>query len=122
MSRSRTLALLAITACSSRCGDRRVRAFGDKPHTLHASFEAAVQIASGQEVRIAGRKVGEVGSIETVDGRAVVELKIQEDEVWPLPRGTTAGLRWGSTTSLAYRYVELHPAHGRPLAFPRTAS
>jgi phospholipid/cholesterol/gamma-HCH transport system substrate-binding protein len=82
---------------------------GGETHTLHGNFDAAVQVASGQEVRVAGRKVGEVGSIEVVDGRAVVELKIQEDEVWPLPRGTTAGMRWGSTTSLAYRYIELHP-------------
>ena len=29
--------------------------------------------------------------------------------MWPLPRGTTAGSRWGSTTSLTYRYVEMHP-------------
>ncbi len=82
---------------------------GGDSHKLHATFEGAVQMASGQEVRVAGRKVGEVGSIETVDGKAVVELNIQEDEVWPLPQGTKANLRWGSTTSLAYRYVELHP-------------
>ena len=110
MSRSRTLALLATTALLvSGLVIVGFGLLGNKTHTLHASVEAAVQMASGQEVRIAGRKVGEVGSIETVDGHAVVELKIQEDEIWPLPRGTTAGLRWGSTTSLAYRYVELHP-------------
>ena len=108
--RTRTLALLATTALLvSGAVIIGFGLFGDKPHTLHATFEAAVQVASGQEVRVAGRKVGEVGSIETVDGRAVVELKIQEDEIWPLPKGTTAGMRWGSTTSLAYRYIELHP-------------
>ena len=110
MSRSRTLALAGLSALFI-CVAVIVgfAAFGGETHKLHATFDAAVQMASGQEVRVAGRKVGEVGSIETVDGRAVVELNIQEDDVWPLPRGTTAGLRWGSTTSLAYRYVELHP-------------
>ena len=58
---------------------------------------------------MAGRKVGEIGSVEIADGHAVVELKIREGDVWPLRRGTTADTRWGSTTSLAYRYVEVTP-------------
>ena len=33
---------------------------GDK-HELRASFDSVVQLAPGQEVRIAGRKVGEIG-------------------------------------------------------------
>ena len=81
---------------------------GDK-HMLRAAFDSAVQITPGEEVRIAGRKVGQVGSSELVDGNAVVELKIEDDDVWPLRRGTTADIRWGSTTSLAYRYIELKP-------------
>jgi virulence factor Mce-like protein len=82
---------------------------GDDEHMLRASFDSVVQLAPGQEVRIAGRKVGEIGKIDLSDGHAVAELKIREGDVWPLPRGTTAGARWGSTTSLAYRYVEIHP-------------
>jgi virulence factor Mce-like protein len=82
--------------------------FGGESHTLRASFESAVQLAPGQEVRMAGRKIGEVGSIETADGRAIVDLKVREKGIWPLHRGTTANVRWGSTTSLAYRYIELH--------------
>jgi len=78
-------------------------------HTLRASFDSAEQLAPGQEVRIAGRKVGEIGSIDLVDGHAVVQLKIKDSGVWPLRRGTTADVRWGSTTSLANRYVQLHP-------------
>jgi virulence factor Mce-like protein len=81
---------------------------GSKVHTLRAVFDSAEQLAPGQELRMAGRKVGKVGSIETVDGRAIVDLNIHEGDVWPLTRGTTANVRWGSTTSLAYRYVELH--------------
>jgi phospholipid/cholesterol/gamma-HCH transport system substrate-binding protein len=84
-------------------------ALGGGGHTLRAAFASAVQLAPGQEVRVAGRKVGEIGSIELVDGHSVVELKIRDDDVWPMRQGTTAQTRWGSTTSLAYRYIELIP-------------
>lgn len=82
---------------------------GSGGHTLRASFDSAVQLAPGQEVRVAGRKVGKVGSINLQYGHAVVDLKISDGDIWPLPRGTTADTRWGSTTSIAYRYVELIP-------------
>jgi phospholipid/cholesterol/gamma-HCH transport system substrate-binding protein len=82
---------------------------GSSGHTVKASFDSAVQLAPGQEVRVAGRKVGEIGKVEISGGHSVVELKIREDDVWPLHRGTTANTRWGSTTSLAYRYVEVQP-------------
>jgi virulence factor Mce-like protein len=82
---------------------------GGDTHKLRASFDSVVQLAPGQELRMAGRKVGEIGDIDLSDGHAVVELKVTDDKVWPLHRGTTAGARWGSTTSLAYRYVELFP-------------
>ena len=89
---------------------------GGGGHTVRAAFDSAVQIVPGQEVRVAGRKVGEVGSVEEVDGQAVLELDVEDDEVWPLRRGTTARLRWGSNTGYALRYVELHP--GPPSAPP----
>ena len=63
-------------------------------------------------MRIAGRKVGSVSSVEEVDGQAIVELGIDDGDVWPLRRGTTAGLRWGSTSGYALRYVELTPGPG----------
>jgi ABC-type transporter Mla subunit MlaD len=87
-------------------------------HTLRASFDSAVQLAPGQEVRIAGRKIGEITAINVVDGRAVVDLEVRDSNVWPLHRGTTAGTRWGSTTSLAYRYVEIYPGPASAPALP----
>lgn len=84
--------------------------FGGDGHTLRAAFDSAVQVVPGQEVRVGGRKVGEVAAVEEVDGRAVLELEVEDDDVWPLPRGTAARLRWGSNTGYAIRYVELiHP-------------
>ena len=82
---------------------------GTSSHRLRAQFSSAEQLAPGLEVRIAGRKVGSIGDVQLVGGRPQVTLEINESDVWPLPTGTTAEIRWGSTTSLAYRYLELHP-------------
>lgn len=82
---------------------------GGDPHTLRAGFDSAIQLTPGQEVRVAGRSVGEVGKISLQDGRALVELKVDDDDVWPLPKGTVARARYGSTTSYLSRYVELIP-------------
>ena len=38
-----------------------------------------------------------------------MKLDISDDGVWPLHRGTTARLRWGSTSGYALRYIELKP-------------
>lgn len=82
---------------------------GGRTHTLDAAFDSAIQLTPGQEVRVAGRKVGEVGDITLADGLARVKLKISDGDAWPLPRGTVARARWGSTTSYLSRYVELYP-------------
>lgn len=84
-----------------------VSSMGDGGHSLRAAFDSAVQVVPGQEVRVAGRKVGEVADVEEIDGRAVLRLRVDDDGAWPLPRGTTARLRWGSNTGYAIRYVEL---------------
>lgn len=80
-------------------------------NTLYAGFDNANQVAEGQEVHVAGRTVGQVASIDLVDGQARAKLEV-DDEVWPLPKGTRARVRWGSTTSYLSRYVELYP--GKP--------
>jgi phospholipid/cholesterol/gamma-HCH transport system substrate-binding protein len=91
---------------------------GGGDHRLRAAFQSALNVVPGNEVRIAGRKVGEVRSVEEVDGQAVLELEISDGDHWPLRRGTTARIRWGSLTSGAARYVELHPARGQAPALP----
>ncbi|MDX6733852.1 MAG: phospholipid/cholesterol/gamma-HCH transport system substrate-binding protein, partial [Baekduia sp.] len=94
---------------------------GGGAHKLRGAFAATEQLAPGQELRIAGRKIGEVGSIDLVDGNAVAELKIYDNDVWPLHVGTKAAIRWGSTTSLAYRYAELYPGPANKPALPDNA-
>jgi len=78
-------------------------------HTLRASFDDVNQLVAGQQVRVAGRKVGEIKSIRLVAGKPQVEMTVTDGHVWPLPRGTYAQARYGSTTSYLLRYVELIP-------------
>jgi phospholipid/cholesterol/gamma-HCH transport system substrate-binding protein len=87
---------------------------GPGPHTLRAAFTAAVQVVPGQEVRIAGRKIGHVGGVRELDGDAIVDLRI-DAAAWPLRRGTIARLRYGSVSGYAGRFVELDPG---PAAAP----
>jgi virulence factor Mce-like protein len=82
---------------------------GGSGHNVRAIFGSAEQLAPGLQVRIAGRNVGHISAVRIVAGRPVVTLEIDEGDIWPLPAGTTAEIRWGSTTSLEYRYIELHP-------------
>jgi virulence factor Mce-like protein len=81
---------------------------GGDGHTLRAAFTAAVQVVPGQEVRISGRRVGEVRSVSVSGGDAVVDMAI-DDDAWPLRRGTTARLRFGLPLTYGARSVELHP-------------
>ena len=87
-------------------------------HTLRAAFDEAVQVVPGQEVRIAGRPAGQVKSISELDGDAIVELGIDDDD-WPLHRGTVARLRYGSISGYAARFVELTPG---PASAPQLPS
>lgn len=84
-------------------------ALGGDGRTLRAGFDSVVQVTEGQEVRMAGRKVGNVEKVTLVNGQPVLELEISDGDVWPLPRGTSARIRYGSTTSYLNRYVELLP-------------
>jgi len=108
--RARTPNVLAASALAGAVILIALVAFtGGTRHTLLAGFDNAVQLTKGQQVRIAGRSVGKLGDIELVDGHARVEIEITDDDVWPLPKGTTARSRWGSTTAYLTRYVELYP-------------
>lgn len=75
-------------------------------HELRARFAAALDIAPGQEVRLAGSRVGKVTRVEVAGGGALVTMDVS-DRVWPLPASTRAALRWGSTTAYLGRFVQL---------------
>jgi virulence factor Mce-like protein len=82
---------------------------GSSDHKLRAAFENTINLVPGNQVRIAARPVGKVASIREVDGQSVVELQVKNGPYWPLRRGTTARIRYGSLTAYAGRYVELKP-------------
>ena len=75
----------------------------------------AIVPGQGQTVNIAGVKIGEVGSVTLEEGRAVVELHIQ-DEYRPIYRDATVLLR--PKTGLKDMYLALDPGNKRAGSLP----
>ena len=81
---------------------------GGSPYTVTADFVSASQLVKGNQVKVSGTPVGEVGEIRlTDDGKAEVVLKIDADGYHPLRRGTRAIIRQTSLSGVANRYVDL---------------
>lgn len=76
-------------------------------HEVKAVFSEAVSLYSGLDVRVDGLDAGKIKKIENVDGQAIVTLGIDDDDVWPLRRGATATLRYGSTIGNGTRIIDL---------------
>jgi phospholipid/cholesterol/gamma-HCH transport system substrate-binding protein len=93
-----------------------VAASGGGGHNVVVTADQARFLHKGADVRVAGRTVGKISeATPTRQGIARLELEIDDDRVWPLPRGTQVHFRWLSTIALAGRYVELVlPAKGGP--------
>jgi virulence factor Mce-like protein len=77
-------------------------------HKIRASFTGAVSISPGLDVQIDGVDVGKIGKVRYDDGQALVEIGV-DDESWPLKRGTTAALRFGTTLGNGTRRIDLVP-------------
>jgi phospholipid/cholesterol/gamma-HCH transport system substrate-binding protein len=85
---------------------------------IYAEFDnaQAVTAGQGQTVDVAGVKIGEIGSVEVEDGRALVRLDItEEDEVGPIYRNARLTLR--PKTGLNDMAVQMDPGRPDP-AFP----
>ena len=79
--------------------------FGDTYH-LTAEFDDVSGLSDGDDVKIAGVKVGQVDGIDTTDeGTAVVSLSL--DEGVQVPPDTEAAVRWRNL--LGQRIVYLYP-------------
>lgn len=75
---------------------------------LTATVQEASYISPGTKVVIGGSQVGKVKRAEVAeDGRARLEMTIDDDDAWPLPKTTKMRLRWLGTIAYAGRYVEL---------------
>jgi phospholipid/cholesterol/gamma-HCH transport system substrate-binding protein len=72
-------------------------------------FQNAGQLVKGNQVQVAGHRVGKVEDIDlTDDNRAEVTISV-DDEFAPLHEGTTAQIRVVSLPSIANRNIALTP-------------
>lgn len=78
-----------------------------RPTTITAYFTSATAIYPGDEVRVAGVKVGTITSIEPVGGQARLTLSV--DHKVPIPAQATAIIM--AQNLVAARYVQLAPAY-----------
>jgi len=82
---------------------------GDSTYRVKAVFENGGQLVKGNQVRVGGRPVGIIESIELND-RALAEVELTvEGDLAPLHQGTTATIRASSLSGIANRYVSLDP-------------
>jgi phospholipid/cholesterol/gamma-HCH transport system substrate-binding protein len=89
---------------------------GGRSYQVHAIFENASQIVSGDQVEVAGNGIGTVSNISlTPNGQANLTLNITNSTYQPLYRGTLATVRAVSLTGIANRYIDLRlPGAGAP--------
>ncbi len=81
---------------------------GGEEYEVTAEFENASQLVNGNEVVVAGARVGSVSKIELgPQGQALVTFTVGE-EYAPLSRGTTATVRSPSLSQIAGRQVQLN--------------
>jgi phospholipid/cholesterol/gamma-HCH transport system substrate-binding protein len=83
---------------------------GGSSYTITAQFVDAGQLVKGGSVEVGGRTVGTIDKIALSDnGLANLTLKITDDDITPLRRGTLARIRTVGLTGVANRFVELQP-------------
>lgn len=88
---------------------------GSGGHDVYVTVPKATGVLDGQYIRSAGSIVGRVASIKPADHGRAARMKLHlDDEVWPLPQGSTLTLRWGGTINLFNRYISLHRAAAGP--------
>ena len=102
-----------LRAHSSRGPDRGGgSSLAGQPHPVHVSFASAVNLDVGDDVDLAGIPVGRVTAVSYDNGRADVTLGIDNGPAWPLRRGATATLRFGTTIGVGTRRVDLTQGPG----------
>ena len=109
--RRQTLArVIALGALLAAVAFVLVMFFGDDGGRQYKLlFETGGQLVRGNEVLVAGQKVGTIDSLDlTEDGQA--EVAISTDQ--PLTEGTTAQIRATSLSGIANRYISLQMGPG----------
>jgi phospholipid/cholesterol/gamma-HCH transport system substrate-binding protein len=78
-------------------------------YRVHLTLDNAGQLVKGNQVKVGGRPVGLIESIELQDdARARIEVSI-DDELAPLHEGSVMTLRATSLSGIANRYLALEP-------------
>jgi virulence factor Mce-like protein len=83
---------------------------GAPQYSVRAEFDDLATLDNHADVRIAGKRVGQVLDLRTKDGNAVLDLEL-DDEVGPLPSDTTVRVR--SVSLLGARYLDLSPGRSK---------
>jgi phospholipid/cholesterol/gamma-HCH transport system substrate-binding protein len=115
----RTLAVAALLVAVAVVGIVLLRGSGGD-YAVRADFDNASQLVRGNDVQVAGVRVGSVEDIRlTNTGAAEVTMKIEHEGYQPLRRGTTAIVRLTSLSGVANRYVDLQLPGGDAPAIPK---
>lgn len=88
-------------------------------HRLNVVVPEATNLIKGQEVKAGGRAIGEIDDITALERGAKARITLSiDDDAWPLPQGTTFGVRFGGTASFYNRHILATPgpASAPPLA------
>lgn len=72
---------------------------------VEAAFDDVSSVRSGDDVRVAGVRIGQVHDVDYVDGEAVVEMQIPGD--YPIHADATSAI--GARNALGQRFVHLDP-------------
>jgi ABC-type transporter Mla subunit MlaD len=78
-------------------------------HHVKASFATAFNLVPGLAVSVDGLEVGKVGNVRYDNGKAQVEIGIDDKQFWPLHQGTKVVSRWGTTIGSGTRRLDLVP-------------
>jgi phospholipid/cholesterol/gamma-HCH transport system substrate-binding protein len=96
---------------------------GNGDYVVKAQFDNASQLVRGNDVQVAGVRIGSVEDIRlTNTGAAEVTVKIEDDGYRPLRRGTQAVVRLTSLSGVANRYIDLQIPGGDPPPIPKGGS
>lgn len=116
---TKRMVLGALGAAAAAAVAVGVVALGDDDYELELVVPSAAQVVDGGKVRIDGVDVGEVSDLAVRDGKAVITVKITDDDYVPLHEGTTSRIEWQS--ALGERVVTLRPGPDSNPALPSGA-
>jgi phospholipid/cholesterol/gamma-HCH transport system substrate-binding protein len=86
-------------------------------YQLTAAFTDATGLVKGDDIRLAGVRIGKVSGLAAERGKAVVSMKIDKRNA--VPRNSRFELRWKNL--LGQRFIEIVPPAGARAGGPRLA-